>query len=267
MDKIVSFNQINELTGQIRSLRKGFVTNFFWDDNKHTYWIEKGLLTYQAHPESILLIHQSNGFSNLYYIATNIEQVLKHLAEIPQNDDFVADIVIRGEDTETIDTFIKFGFEKYKHLFRMTHVGLMADDKWLYDETVVPAITDDIDSLSEALHLGFDPIAEQLPSKKKLSDYIDKEEILLIRDKEKICGFIIFEIVGVTWNLKYWYTSADYRNMGIGAKLMRASLLKAKDSKRQLLWVMSHNDNAIKRYEHYGFKREKMNDYVMIKRK
>jgi len=266
MDKIVSYDQVQDMIRQIRSLKSGFVTNFYWDDNKHPYWIANGGLTYDRKADSISLFHHGDGFTNFYYIATNIERALKHFEELEIEMSVVADVVLKGNDQDSINSFVVHGFEKYKQLVRMTHAGLMPVEDWGVEQTVQLATKDDIELLSKELLLGFDPLAEQLPSKQELSDYIEKGEILLVKDKNNICGFIIFEIVGVTWYLKYWYTLPDYRDLGIGAKLLKASLIKGKDSKRQILWVMTHNDNAIKRYEHYGFTKELLNDYVLIKR-
>ena len=103
-------------------------------------------------------------------------------------------------------------------------------------------------------------------SLKELEDFAERLQLLVIKDGDKLCGFLIAEIIGVSWYLRYWYTSQDYRNQGIGAKLLKTSLLMAGETKRQMFWVISDNDNAIKRYEHYGFKRENMNDYVLIKK-
>ena len=38
---------------------------------------------------------------------------------------------------------------------------------------------------------------------------------------------------------------------------------EGKDTKRQIFWVIRTNENAIKRYKHYGFNEENMFDYVM----
>ena len=267
MDKIVSYDQVQNMIWQIRSLRSGLVTNFYWDDNKHPYWIAEGALRYDAKQESILLIHRAEVFSNLYYISTDMDKALQHLSELDVDTDVVVDVVTKGDNKDSVDLFEKCGFKAYKHLFRMTHAGLMPVDDWDVNQEVRSAHKDDLDAISKALSLGFDPLAEQLPSIQELSGYIDKDGILLIKDQENICGFIIYEIVGVTWYLRYWYVSPDHRNLGVGAKLLKASLIKGKETKRQILWVMSHNENAIKRYEHYGFKRELMNDYVLVKRK
>ena len=36
-----------------------------------------------------------------------------------------------------------------------------------------------------------------------------------------------------------------------------------RDTKRQYFWVKTDNDNAVKRYQHYGFQFEPMKDVVM----
>ena len=136
----------------------------------------------------------------------------------------------------------------------------MRDPRVKYGEKIDTALVD------IAMQRDFDPLAEQLPSLKELEDYAERKQLLVIKDGDNLCGFLIFEITGVTWYLRYWYTSPDYRNKGIGAGLLRTSLLYGIESKRQIFWVIADNENAIKRYEHYGFKKENMNDYVMIKR-
>ena len=44
MDKIDSLDKINGFVSDIRSLRKGYLSNFFLDRKKHSIWIEKGEL-------------------------------------------------------------------------------------------------------------------------------------------------------------------------------------------------------------------------------
>lgn len=51
--------------------------------------------------------------------------------------------------------------------------------------------------------------------------------------------------------------------MNIGSKLFNSFMYEGRNTKRQLLWVITHNINAIKRYVHYGFKPEKLFDYVL----
>ena len=75
MDKVQSYEQIQGFVSDIRSLRKGYVSNFFWDPSKHPYWIEEGSLSFLRMDNCVLMIHQQEDFCNLFYIATDMETV------------------------------------------------------------------------------------------------------------------------------------------------------------------------------------------------
>lgn len=267
MDKILSYEQIQGFVNVIRSLRKGYVSNFYWDPCKHPYWIIEGRFSFLQKNDCILMIHLQDDFCNLFYIATDMATVSAAVTSVSFEKTCIVDIVCRGEGDNEKGQLVHAGFSPYQHLFRMSHVGLLADDTWEMESDVEFGTNEDIRPLSVALMKNFDPLSEQLPSIEEIRDYIQRKQVLVIKDGVNLCGFIIFEVTGMTWYLRYWFTSSDYRNQGIGAKLLKSSLFLAKETKRQILWVISDNGNAIKRYEHYGFKRELMNDYVLIKRR
>lgn len=267
MHKVESYEQIQQFATQIRSLRRGFVTNFYWDVNKHPYWLNDGSLFFEGQEECFLLLHQNEGFANLYYIATSFDAVASSVALLNINTDLVTDLVCKGGGEVERESFKKMGFEPYNHLFRMSHIGQMTQTDWIPDCGVQYGTKNDAVLVEKALKTHFDPLCEQLPSLRELEEFVVRQQMLVMKDGDKLQGFLIAEKNGMTWYLRYWYTSPDYRNQGIGAKLLRTSLDQANDTKRQLFWVIADNNNAIKRYEHYGFKRENMNDFVMIKQK
>lgn len=266
MDKIISSEQVHGFVAEIRNLRQGYVTNFYWDDQKHPYWVENGSLLYQKFEGCYLLQHNNGGFTNLFYIACNMDAVTNAIQHASLENDGVIDVVIKQEGKGEVEALKAIGFEAYKYLYRMSHVGRMVGNDWFQDSRVKYAVKEDAPLVQDIFLRDFDPIAEQLPSIKEIEDFVDRKQLLVIKDEDKICGFLIYELTGVTWYLRYWYTSPEYRNKGIGAGLLRTSLLYGIESKRQILWVISENENAIKRYEHYGFQKELVNDYVMIKK-
>ena len=266
MHKIESYEQIQNFVRQIRELRKGFVTNFYWDENKHPYWIADGSLECEQSADCILMAHRCKGFSNIFYIATSYAALGEMLKAHHFDETLVVDVVCKGEGDIERDAFANMGFVKYQHLYRMSHVGRIVGEDWLRDPRAKYGEKADTLLVFSAMQKDFDPLAEQLPSIRELEDYAKRKQLLVIKDGNKLCGFLIFEITGVTWYLRYWYTSPDYRNQGIGSGLLRTSLINGIYTKRQIFWVIADNENAIKRYEHYGFTRENMNDYVMIKR-
>lgn len=267
MRKVESFEQTQLFTKKVRMLRKGSVTNFFWDPQKHPYWLAERSLAFEEFDEGILMFHHSGAFSNLYYIATDYSTVASMLKAMQIEEDLVVDVVLRGEDQSAIEAFKGMGFETYRSLYRMSHVGQIVQTDWLRDHRVILGEKPDAALVHQVLLRDFDPLAEQIPSLKEIEDFSKRGELFVIKDGGNLCGFLIAETTGVTWYLRYWYTSPDYRNQGIGAGLLKTSLINGIQSKRQIFWVLADNENAIKRYEHYGFSRENMNDYILIKKK
>ena len=67
MDKIDSLDKINGFVSDIRSLRKGYLSNFFLDRKKHSIWIEKGELFYVSFPDGYFLLHLTDSVNNLFF--------------------------------------------------------------------------------------------------------------------------------------------------------------------------------------------------------
>lgn len=53
MELVQSYHQLNSFISEIRSLRKGFISNLFLHFEKHNLWIEKKELFYQATTEGL----------------------------------------------------------------------------------------------------------------------------------------------------------------------------------------------------------------------
>ena len=269
MDKVVSYEQVQGFVGEIRDLWQGYVTNFYWNDQKHPYWVNDGSLFFEKTGNGYILLHQNEGFDSLFYIATNMKAVAETISTLPLTKDSVIDLVCKDGGEQEKDTLTEIGFEPYKCLYRMSHIGLLAEAAgWEISPHVSLGQQEDAPLVYDALQKGFDPLCEQLPSLQEVKDFALREQLLVVKEAAELCGFLISETAGKTsWYLRYWYTSPDYRDKGVGGQLLKTALVKAKDTRRQQLWVISDNENAIRRYEHYGFKREPISDYVMIKRK
>ena len=78
-----------------------------------------------------------------------------------------------------------------------------------------------------------------------------------------ILGFVIFDLLPATLYLRYWFAHPVARGKGVGGRLLKAMFAAGSDTKRQYFWVKTDNENAIKRYQHYGFAFEPMKDVVM----
>ena len=161
--------------------------------------------------------------------------------------------------------FVDKGFEEHTTLVRMSRVGGPSVHERV--PGVVSEATDqDISSILDLYHQYFDPYSEQIPLQEELVQWVSSKSILVSRVGEKVVGFLIYELIGVTLYLRYWFVHPDYRDCKIGASLFREFFYRGKMTKRQLFWVITSNENAIKRYMHYGFSQEKMFDHVLIRK-
>lgn len=267
MDKIVSFEAINALVSDVRSLRKGYLTNFFLDKKKHSLWMQKGEFFFVSFPGCHFLLHLTKAVNNLFFIAATQEYLSEGLKTLlpafPQQ--LVVDIV--GNENIAVSLkglFTEQGFHEYETLYRMSRIGTVEYDE-VNDPRIESAQEADVQPILDMLRAYFNPLSEQLPCQEEIMDFISNQSVRVFRNNGEIGGFIIFEIHGLTLYWRYWFILPKYREMKIGSRLFNEMLRAAQDTKRQYFWVIGSNENAIKRYRHWGFKAENLFDYVLVK--
>jgi ribosomal protein S18 acetylase RimI-like enzyme len=268
MSRVESIDQIISVVGEIRDLKKGFITNFYLDTNKHSVWIDNLDLYYHIDGETVFFIKQNKGFINLFYCSSSIDN-LSNSIEIFLNKRekgvTVIDLVGTFSQISNIKSvFTVHDFIDYHSLVRMSRINKNADIEDV--EEVNYATKGDANVVFSMLNDFFDPFSEQIPYLEEIEKLSAENSILVYKKDGSILGFVIFEKSKSTLYLRYWFVKEGYRDKKIGSKLLNKFFFEGKETKRQLFWVMTDNDNAIKRYEHYGFIAENMYDYVLINR-
>ena len=273
MDKVESIEQLKELIYYVRNLRQGFVTNFYLDEEKHAAWIRTGEFQFDKHEDTVFLLFDHDNpdsekyFSNMFYISISEDAMLARLKEYPEKyiyDLYVLDIV--GRDTMCLPLVEKL---KTMHgyndatLIRMNRVGEIDASLMAQGTHVRYACLKDVRVINELLHAHFDKQLEQLPLEEELRGMIERSHILVCDREEKVAGILLYDLNASTLYLRYWLVLQEYRNIGVGSELLRHFLWEGRSTKRQILWVNQANENAIIRYEHYGFKKENMYDYII----
>lgn len=252
----------------IKDYNKKFITNFFPNELKVSKWIENKLFYTTEIGEVLFFIKKNIGFDSLFFIASSVNELqfsLNVLMSQNPNLTFVADIVTKDENSEIIAIFEKCLFYQYTSLFRMSRlIKETSSTKFEKTNNLKEASENQIDEISTLLDKYFDSKAEQIPNNLELLDWIHSGSLLVYEINSKICGFIIYDLNGLTLYLRYWFVHPDYRDQKIGSSLFNYFLDKGRNTKRQLFWVIRSNKNAIKRYKHYGFIEEKLYNFVMI---
>jgi len=272
MDKVESIEQLKELIAYVRNMRQGFVTNFYLDEEKHAAWIRTGEFQYDKWEDTVFLLFDHYApdnekyFTNMFYISTSEDAMLARLKEYPEKyiyDLYVLDIV--GRDTMCLPLVEKLkAMRGYNDatLVRMTRMQ-SEELRVKSEESIVYAKREDVGMVDELLHTHFDEQMEQLPLVEELEKMIEQKHILLSMREGQVAGMLLFDLNASTLYLRYWLVLPEYRNKGVGSELLRQFLWEGRETKRQILWVNQANENAIVRYEHYGFKKENMYDYII----
>jgi len=266
MNKIDSIDTLITLSNKVRNFKRGYVTNFYLDPSKHNSWIHEGVLKYWETENVVILVRDGGSFWNLYYIGSSVNEVQASIQQFVNvcTCKLIVDIVGSGDYILSIKKlFTTVGFCERKSLVRLSR--LTPAEKYEVDSGVDKACKADITQINEYLHRFFDEEIEQIPYLSELDSYIDDGCILKYSIGYQIVGFVIYEKTMSTLYLRYWFTHPSYRNQKIGSKLLRAFFHEGETTKRQILWVITDNGNAIVRYEHYGFSKENMNDLILEK--
>lgn len=265
MEQAQSIEQLQTLSAEIRAIKRGFITNFFLDPVKHGMWIKKGDCYVERVVNTLFIIKKLPTFWNVFYCSTMIDDfsqdLLNFLTEHKGNT-MMFDIVGRDAQCQSVvELFRSKGCQEATSLVRMTRIAEPFD--YTPDASIRKATEVDIPQVSQLLHEYFDAKIEQIPYDEELLDYARQGHMLVCEEQGKIAGFLIFELNSTTLYLRYWFTLPDFRDKKVGSRLLRRFFEEGKDTKRQLFWVIRTNENAIKRYRHYGFVEENMYDFVM----
>jgi hypothetical protein len=269
MNPVSSLDDIQGFIKRIKEQKKEYLTNFFLDPARMQLWIKLGIIDFEDFGETIFLIRRNSGFMNLFFISCGITKLSENLQIFLNKypyELFIADIVGKRPSIDTASLiFKKHGFSTYTNLLRMSRIVTPDTSEQVLSLNAFYGTRSHADEINNILHKYFDPYAEQLPLMDELMLWIDNHSILIYSDDQKtIQGFVIFDLIGQTSYLRYWFVHPEHREKHIGSVLLRRFFFDSRNTKRQIFWVIESNDNAIKRYLHYGYRPEEMYDIVLI---
>lgn len=257
--RITSTSEIQDFRKKIKEKCGKVESNFTVFPQTVKEWIDEGRLSYVEIGSVVYLILESERDRVIYFFSDSFQSLsttidkLSLILKVPS----VLEIVTKEE----VNPLVK---NPSMTLLRMSSTSIPAVVDNDYDGTL-SAQRSDVDDLENILTTSFDPIAERVPTKRDLKKIIADSNsggIEVIRRDGKIIGVMIYSIDPTTIHLRYWWTDPLYRGQNIGGRLLKKFFYLGQRCKRMILWVSLTNDNAIKRYTHYGFNAERMYDHI-----
>jgi hypothetical protein len=266
VNTVTSFTEVKSLwsAGKIRG--QSSLTNFFLSQHSIERAIRKGRLTGIAHSGASLLFRRDRDFSHLYVNFSDDDVFKSLLEQLSFETPVVVDVIQRDNSHERMISILEeAGFMPHRLLFRLNR-QVQATEVATSGANVQLAHHSNAVEILRCLEKYFDKYSEQLPELDEIEDAISKSQILISLIDHQLAGFLYFESSGQSSILRYWFVSPDFRNQNVGASLIRHYLSASCPNASSQLWVVHDNYNAIDRYQHYGYKRDILEDQIMIRK-
>lgn len=259
--------EIQQLLKNLRDLKKGFLTNYYPDPAKTGLWMENSLFFAELFHETTFFFRKNNWFYHLYYCSTSENNLRNGLTALLQKSPdmlYTLDLIGNNKDVSELGGVIEpTGFFPYVNLVRMSRViSASVGQDFARNPNLAEAKPIDALEVIKQLQHYFDPLADNLPLLSEIESWINAGQVIVFRETDTIQGFLIYEIIGVTSYLRYWFVHPDHHEKKIGSVLIREFFKRCSGTKRQLFWVIQSNENAMKRYIHYGFLPENLVDNI-----
>ena len=246
------------------------ITNLFPDDRKIADWIARdAVAVVNGFDDCRLLVVREAGFDRVFYASKSLEAAAAACRTYAdgQGSECVLDVV--GPQTVQTDALRRFGdngFGVRKSLTRMQR--RVSEQELKLASDVRPACENEAARIFAALHQYFDARSEQLPSIAEVGELCKSGASFVVEDRGEIVAFLLGELQGKKGLVRYWFTMPAGRGNGVGSAVMHAFFnhCQYKGATFQELWVLDDNENAVRRYLHYGFKFDRLKDTVFEKK-
>jgi hypothetical protein len=128
---------------------------------------------------------------------------------------------------------------------------------------VVFAEAADSRAILDLLESSFDRYADQVPMLYEIDAAIEAKQVLAIKYGGGLAAMLFFETQGFTSTIRYWVVADQFQSRRLGASLIRHYFATQSAVRRFILWVVATNENAVKKYRHYGYAPDGLVDHVL----
>ncbi|KAA0126165.1 GNAT family N-acetyltransferase [Chryseobacterium sp. SN22] len=265
MEHLTNFTYSDIKSELFRLKSKEMKANFFMTELQfNRLWSENKIQVFKTE-KACFLLTDDDGFKRLYFIASDIEEIKYFLNNEIKNSDTDISVETVGNSKylqDIRDAFLQNGFYEYSSMVRMSKIRNQVEE--VDFENIHLLAADNKEEFQELYRKYFDKFVERIPAIEEIEGFIENKNAYYFSDNNEIQGFIVFEYYGITSHLRYWFVHPDYREKRIGSKLIQLFFNLGENIRRELFWVIESNENAIKRYKHFGFVEEDMHNLILI---
>ena len=281
MKQVEDFYQFNFLIKKHQRNVKNLVTNCFLFPNEIEKIIIHQQLFFSEYENGLLFFRERTGCFSLFYYwnpdKLDFDSFMVSSSKIPIVLDLTY-IFNRKPDTLQIiqQAWERQGFLLYKKYRQMcfyqnkesntqkvNSVKDRGSDKFIVEYADI----NDKETISYLWRDSLDTFSAVLPSIEELKEEILLNQIFVCRNSDlKVIAALQTEKTGKTVSIDHVVVNKNYRNKGIGDKLLEKTLCSFNDVKKFILWVDVNNLPAINLYKKWDFAfSSKVSDQLIFK--
>lgn len=222
------------------------------------YGFELVNLEYHHSAETLLIKKTFLGFSRLYILSNNENELISLLTQLGPN--YVINIPSKKGINDWGVILAKAGFKPFSTFKRYFYSSIKKRGEFKKSFACLA----DISSIKGLLLQHFSPITGHLPDDKKLSEMIENKQILVNRNKstDVVEGVIGFSIEKTKCYIPFW---VDLSGFGLSLLFNLFNLLIDNEIGYVYFWINDENTETIGIHAKLGAKPDGLADYVFLK--
>jgi CRISPR/Cas system CMR-associated protein Cmr5 small subunit/GNAT superfamily N-acetyltransferase len=268
MIPVRSAAEVLEAIQKVKAGASAFCTNFFPVQSKLENWVAHNELVVETCDGVTFFLRKDRDFSHLYFCAANPSAFGRELAHLSSSlrEGIATDLVgPEASLTELLTLAQQCGFRRYSRLVRLARVASAVRTPSIQSAAEIEfAAEADGPAILKSIERSFDRFADQLPTSYEIQSAIAARQIFVIRQNGAIAALLFSETQGLTSTIRYWLVAAQFHSRGFGSALIRHYFTTQSAVRRFILWVTATNENAIQKYQHYGYAPDGLVDHVLV---
>jgi GNAT superfamily N-acetyltransferase len=269
MTPVRTAGEVLEAIQKVKAGATAFCTNFFPVQSKLENWVAHEELSSETQKNGVaFFFRKDRDFARLYFCAQSPATLAQELQQLPPitTEKLATDLV--GPESSLVELLKlaeQAGFRRYSRLVRLARTASVATSSDGPSPSPISfAAGSDAPAILGLIEHSFDRFADQLPTLYEIEAAIATRQIFVVKQNEGIGALLFFETQGLTSMIRYWLVAEQFQSRGFGSALMRYYFSRQPGVRRFILWVTATNDNAIQKYQHYGYTPDGLVDHVLV---
>lgn len=209
-----------------------------------------------------LFLEPDEGFSRLVFVARDAAAFDEAAAALPARG-VVVDLVGAPPDPAAASALAGAGFRLHATYRRYTCARLPVRAPRV---SVAHADIAEVDEIHALLRVGFDPLADHLPTRADLAALVDAGQVIVHRGPSGVDGLAVYRLQGRRGNLNYWYSAPTAGPLvALGLLLDFYHDLATRDVRAALLWVDDAKPAVAQTHSRYGYAPDGAIDQIFVR--